>query len=293
MQNGRNRIAARHRSTGKSRNRNTRTRACDPPPSKGVAPGFPREVKVATPPGASTAAKRRQSGAATTPMPASAKVAAAAGAAATAAISAAPRKVPKPAAGAEVAQAKRDATSQVIVKAGTARARRTPAARSPVAAKAPHMAKVAPDELAPAAAMLPVAPMPDPVAATASPQLPPALALPPRSEPLVVAPPTPGNLPRNRAVTRPGNGLVAAIAQWLRSVSWLTARGLLPRKARAPLPKPPHTLPRSPQRQPVQAAADPASELARLRTENSQLRRQLEALDTLSAAKADELARTE
>ncbi|MBU6269211.1 MAG: hypothetical protein KGN34_16810 [Sphingomonadales bacterium] len=106
-----------------------------------------------------------------------------------------------------------------------------------------------------------------------------ALPLPPAPEPLVVARTTAADRPRNRVPAAPRKGLVAAIADWIRSVRRLTLVGLLPRKRRAPLPKPPTHLtavsrPRSP------------AEAERLRHENEALRKRLATLEAIEALRS-------
>ncbi|MDE2406132.1 MAG: hypothetical protein KGM17_15785, partial [Sphingomonadales bacterium] len=72
-----------------------------------------------------------------------------------------------------------------------------------------------------------------------------ALPLPAQPEPLVVV--RAAAPPRARALALPARGLVAAIGDWLASVRRLVLVGLLPRKARAPLPRPPRHLPLRPE----------------------------------------------
>ena len=97
-------------------------------------------------------------------------------------------------------------------------------------------------------------------------------------------------LPRNRSLTRPQAGLVAAIGAWLGSMSRMIAAGFLVKKThKRPAATP---IPATPRRGLIAsltgAQADPASlrertELTQLRAENRRLRRQLDSMEARRA----------
>jgi len=169
--------------------------------------------------------------------------------------------------------------------------RRKPVIVSPQAPQAAEPAKRSRGKRKPA----PMA-MPDPG---------PAIPLPQQAEPLVTAADTGTTapqeartyfamsqpaLPRNRSLTRPQAGLVAAIGAWLGSMSRMIAAGFLVKKThKRPAATP---IPAAPRRGLIASLtgqqADPASlrertELTQLRAENRRLRRQLDSMEARGA----------
>lgn len=142
-------------------------------------------------------------------------------------------------------------------------------------------------------------------APTAMPDPGPAIPLPQHAEPLVTAADagitvaqeartyftmSQPALPRNRSLTRPQAGLVAAIGAWLGSMGRMIAAGFLVKKThKRPAATP---IPDAPRRGLIASLtgpqADPASlrertELTQLRAENRRLRRQLDSMEARRA----------
>ena len=125
--------------------------------------------------------------------------------------------------------------------------------------------------------------VPAALAATAPAALSPAASPPIQSEP-PCAP-----LPRGRAITRTGDGLVGRV------VAWLSGLSFIPRKRRAPLPRarttlavePPMTARAEPPASPADSADDSLTRrmLLQLSEENARLRRELEALRAGAASR--------
>ena len=143
----------------------------------------------------------------------------------------------------------------------------------------------------------PKAPSPSPAGrpATAKPPKP-ALPLPRLHEPLVTtdtppprqprqqapATPSPDVLPRNRALTRQNNGLVAAISAWLSSFGKMLASGFMKKKPRRLTYQP--AIPQRGFPQPKRTTASTPSlrdkvEVTQLRAENRRLRSRLEEIE--------------
>jgi hypothetical protein len=93
-------------------------------------------------------------------------------------------------------------------------------------------------------------------------------------------------LPKKQSLTRPNNGLIAAIGHWLRSSKLLVKLGLV--KQKRTLPKPPNrlaSLQPAPQNHTATSTRE-QTEMTQLRAENRRLRSQIEALIALEETRS-------